>query len=409
MERQKFKVLLYLKKGTLDKSGLTPIMGRITLGNSMAQFSCKLSCDQKLWNARESRLNGKSKVAVETNAKLDKLLLSINEAYETLQNRNNEFRADDVKNLFQGGIATQTTLLGLFQKMTADHQARVGIDRKQSSVYDYISSYRCLKRFIKEKFKSDDIVFGQLNEQFIREFQDFALLKEGYSTSVVCSYLIFLKKVCRKAFSEGIIDRQLFSHYPLPKIHRRPPRALSKEEFEAIRDLGLSSSNERCALVRDLFLFSCYTGTPYIDVVAITKSNVSTDEDGAKWLVYKRAKNLSLSRVLLMPEAIEIIERYADETRETLFPYINYEKVRQMLRSIRVIVGMKGTLGYHVARHTFSTLITLEQGVSIETVSKMLGHKDILTTQIYARVTPTKLFNDMENFIEATKDMTLKL
>ncbi len=409
MEKQKFKVLLYLKKGTIDKSGMTPIMGRITVNNSMAQFSCKLPCDQKLWNARESRLNGKSLIAVETNAKLDKLLLSINEAYETLQSRNKPFRADDVKSLFQGGIASQTTVLAMFQKVIDDHQARVGIDRKQGSVYDYIYAYRSLERFIKEKFNSGDIVFGQLNEQFIREFQDFILLKERYSVSVVRNHLIFLKKVCRRAFTEGVADKKHFAHYPLPNLERKPPRALSKEEFEAIRDLNIPDMNERCSLVRDMFLFSCYTGTPYIDVVAITKENLSIDEGGERWLIYKRAKNLSLSRVLLMPEAVAIIEKYSDSSRDTLFPYINYEKVRQMLRSIRSIIGMSGSLGYHQSRHTFSTLITLEQGVPIETVSKMLGHKHIITTQIYARVTQTKLFEDMDNFIEATADLQLTL
>ena len=414
MENEKFKVLLYLKKGTLDKSGKTPIMGRITIssphsGNSMTQFSCKLSCSEKLWNARESRLNGKSKIATQTNAKLDKLLLSINEAYETLINRNKPFKAEDVKNLFQGGIVSQTTVLELLQKIVDEYKARVGVDRKQGSVYDYMYAHRCLERFIKEKFQSNDIVFGQLNEQFIREFQDFALLKEKYSTSVVCGYLIILKKVCRRAFAEGMIDKKLFSHYPLPKIERKPPRTLSKDEFEAIRDFDTSDVDERCSLVRDMFIFSCYTGTPYIDASTITKSNLSIDEDGAKWLIYKRGKNSALSRVRLLPEAVEIIEQYADENRDTIFPYITYEKVRMMLLTIKAILGLSGSLSYHVARHTFSTLITLEQGVPIETVSKMLGHSNILTTQIYARVTQTKLFEDMDKFIEATNDLQLTL
>lgn len=414
MENEKFKILLYLKKGTLDKSGKTPIMGRITIssqqnGNSMTQFSCKLSCDEKLWNARESRLNGKSRIATDTNAKLDKLLLSVNEAYETLIDRNQLFGAEDVKNLFQGGIAHQTTVLGMLTKVIDDFKARVGVDRKPSSLYDYQYAHKCLGRFIEKKFKTKDIVFGQLNELFIREFQDYVLLDEKYSLSVVIGYLVILKKVCRVAFREGIVDRQLFSHYPLPKKERTPPRALSKEEFEAIRDLKVEDENDRCALVRDMFLFSCYTGTPYIDTSTITKSNLSTDEDGALWLIYKRGKNQSLSRVLLLPEALEIIERYNDNGRESIFPYIIYEKVRLMLLSIRSMIGMYGPLSYHVARHTFSTLITLEQGVPIETVSKMLGHSDIQTTQIYARVTSAKLFEDMDNYIEATSDLKLIL
>ncbi|MFI3263313.1 MAG: Arm DNA-binding domain-containing protein [Rikenellaceae bacterium] len=177
MEKEKFKVLLFLKKSVKDKSGKTPIMGRITIGsakygNSVAQFSCKLSCDEKLWNARESRLNGKSKIAVEVNAKLDTIIASINEAHSTLQKRNKPYNASDIKNLFQGSVVAQTTLLKAFDNIVDDFKARVGIDRSRLTLYKYASCRRCIADFIKRKYKSKDILLSQLNEQFIREFQE---------------------------------------------------------------------------------------------------------------------------------------------------------------------------------------------------------------------------------------------
>ena len=163
------------------------------------------------------------------------------------------------------------------------------------------------------------------------------------------------------------------------------------------------------SIVRDMFLFACYAGTSYVDVVAITPDNLSRDDNGALWLKYRRGKNGQLSRVKLLPEAIALIEKYRDETRATLFPVIPYQALKWCLTSIKIKAGIKGRLSYHMGRHSFSTLMTLENGVPIETVSKMLGHADIRTTQVYARVTPKKLFEDMDKYIEATKDLKLVL
>ncbi len=414
MKDVKFKVLLYLKKGTLDKSGKTPIMGRITIqsqkyGNSMAQFSCKLSCAEKLWNSRESRLNGKSKIAVEANAKINKLILSINEAYTALQKRNQPLRAEDVKNLFQGGVSSQMMVIQLFDRIVKEVEARVGIDRAKTTPLSYHGARRNLAEFIKLKFKSNDIAFGQLNEQFIREFLDYVATERGYAIDTVRHYLALLKKVCKIAFREGHSERLYFANYPLPKQKFTPPRSLSRKEFEAIRDLDIPIERERHCRVRDMFIFSCYVGTAFVDTVAITKKNLSKDDNGDLWLIYNRGKNGSLSRVKLLPEAIVIINKYKNRNRDSIFPPIKYEQVGYIMRSFKALIGKQDFLSYHQARHTFSTLITLEQGVSIETVSKMLGHSDIRTTQIYARVTPKKLFDDMDKYIEMTKDMKLIL
>ena len=409
MKTSKFKVLLYLKKSSPNKQGLVPIMGRITLDRSMAQFSCKLSCDESLWNARESRLNGKSKEAVVTNSKLDKLLLSIHEAYNTLNDRNNPFNATDVKNLFQGSMDTQMTLLRLYDEHIADIKSRVGIDYSHRTLPNYLYARQRLEEFIKKRFNASDLAFSQLNEQFIREHQDFLIIELGLSVATVRHYLSYLKKICRIAFKEGHADKHYFERYSLLKQKENPPRTLSRENFEKIRDLKFEEHQTTHIIARDLFLFACYAGTAYVDAVAITQENLSKDDAGNLWLKYKRGKNGSLSRVKLLPEAIELIEKYKDPSRKTLFPYMDYQALKYRLYSIRELAGFKGALSYHMGRHSFSTLITLEGGVPIETVSKMLGHSDIKTTQIYARVTPKKLFEDMDKYIEQTTDLKLVL
>ena len=409
MKVEKFKVLLYLKKSGLDKSGKAPIMGRITVNRTMAQFSSKLSCTLELWNPRESRLNGKSKEAVEINAKIDKLLLAINSAFDSLLERKIDFDAKAVKEAFQGSVESQMTLLRRLDIHIEDMQSRSGIDVAKSSMSTYIYTRRYLGEFIKKRFKVEDLAFGQLNEHMAYEFQEYVLKDKGLAVDTARHYLAILKKICRLAFKEGHSEKRYFVNFKLPKENRKAPRALSREDFEKIRDLEIPASRVTHNIARDLFLFACYTGVPYADAVSITDDNIYTDDNGALWLKYLRKKNEHLGRVKLLPEAIALIEKYHSNERKELFPMIHHPNLRRHMKGLRDLARIKTDLVYHMGRHTFGSLITLEAGVPIETISKMLGHTNLTTTQLYAKVTPKKLFDDMDIFIKATSDMTLVL
>lgn len=409
MKVEKFKVLLYLKRSGLDKSGKAPIMGRITVNRTIAQFSSKLSCTPELWNPRESRLNGKSKEAVEINAKIDKLLLAINSAFDSLLDRKIDFDATAVKEAFQGSVDTQMTLLRRLDIHIEDMQSRIGVDVAKSSMSTYIYTRRYLGEFIKKRLKVEDLAFGQLNEHLAYEYQEYVLKDKGLAVDTARHYLAILKKICRLAFKEGHSEKRYFVNFKLPKENRKAPRALSREDFEKIRDLEIPASRVTHNIARDLFLFACYTGVPYADAVSITDDNIYTDDNGALWLKYLRKKNEHLGRVKLLPEAIALIEKYRSNERKELFPMIHHPNLRRHMKGLRDLAGIKTDLVYHMGRHTFGSLITLEAGVPIETISKMLGHTNLTTTQLYAKVTPKKLFDDMDIFIKATSDMTLVL
>ena len=179
MKVEKFKVLLYLKKSGLDKSGKAPIMGRITVNRTMAQFSCKLSCTPGLWNPRESRLNGKSREAVEINVKIDKLLLDINAAFDSLLERKGDFDAASVKDAFQGSMKTQMTLMKMLDALRDEVKSRIGIDRAKGTYPAYDFTCRTMREFIETKFKTKDLAFGQLTEQFIHDYENFILTRKG--------------------------------------------------------------------------------------------------------------------------------------------------------------------------------------------------------------------------------------
>ena len=384
MKIEKFKVLLYLKKSRLDKSGKAPIMGRITVNHSMVQFSCKISCTPDLWNPRESRLKGKSHEAVETNAKLDKLLLSIHSAFDTLVDRKADFDAEAVKNLFQGSLGTQMTLLRMTDIVCEELRKRIGIDRAKGTYPTYIYTRRTLAEFIEKEFSTKDVAFGQMTEQFIHDYQSFILDDKGLAIDTCRHYLAIVKKVCRKAYKEGHADRCFFAHFSLPQPKEKTPKALSRESFEKIRDLEIPEHRTSHILARDLFLFACYTGTAYADAVSVTRDNLFTDDSGNLWLKYRRKKNELRACVKLLPEALDLIEKYRDDARPTLFPMLYHPNLRRLMKSLAVLAGIKEDLTYHVARHTNATTVLLSNGVPIETVSRLLGHTNIKTTQIYA-------------------------
>ena len=347
MKVEKFKVLLYLKKSGLDKNGKAPIMGRITLNRTMAQFGCKLSCTPKLWNPRESRLDGKSKEAVEVNAKIDKLLLAINSAYESLVERKTDFDAKVIKDLFQCSADTQMTLLKQLDAIIADIESRIGIDYKKGTLPNYQYTRLTLGLFVKKRYGTDDVAFGELDELFIREYMDFCLDERGLALDTVRHYLAILKKTCRIAFKAGHSERYHFMHFKLPQKKENPPKALTREDFLKIRDLEIPERRKSLALTRDLFLFACYTGTAYADTVSITEENLFRDEEGSLWLKYHRKKNKMLARVKLLPEALAMLEKYKDPTRPTLLPPQEFRVLRGNMKSLRELLGNpKGTKSF---------------------------------------------------------------
>ncbi|KGO01944.1 integrase [Porphyromonas gulae] len=409
MQREKFKVLLYLKKSGLDKSGQAPIMGRITYGRTMAQFSCKLSCDPDLWNTRESRLNGKSREAVATNGKLERLLLSVHSAYRRLCERGAVFTATDIKELFQGSMQGQTTFLERYDRLFEEMEKLVGVEIKASSLYAYRSTRKHLQRFILHQFHSSDIAFGQIGDDFLSQLEHYIKGVSGLSQGSYRRIALYSKKILRLAYQEGLIDRLLFDTVEIERGENRAPRALDKVSLEKLRALTFDAHESALETARDLFVFSCFTGVAYCDMVTLGREHLFTDDEGAWWLKFRRQKTDTLCRVKLLPEAVRLIERYQSEERITLFAPIAYSAYLAQLKALQLRAGIAVPLSAHVGRHTFATLITLERGVPIETVSRMLGHGSIKTTERYAHVTPKKLFDEFERFLSFTEDLQLSL
>ena len=409
MKTEKMKVLLYLKKSGLDKSGKAPIMGRITIGRSIAQFSCKLSCDPDLWNPRESRMDGKSREAVEVNGRLENLLLSIQSAYQSLLARGCPFDATDVKEQFQGSVQTRCMLIERLDMLIKEKESHVGVDIRKESMASYHSTRIHLQEFIQKKYKVSDLAFSQLTENFIHEFQQYFLGECGFQESTFYNVATHLKTVCRLAYREGVADILLFDKVKISKGNKKLPKALDRGAFEKLKTLHFEDLEEEMETARDIFLFACYTGAAYCDLMELDKSHLVRDDEGSLWLKFNRHKTGVPCRVKLLPEAIRLMEKRHSDERETLLPFMGYATYQSYLKALRLRAGISFPFTTHTARHTFATLITLEQGVPIETVSKMLGHSNVSMTERYAKVTPQKLFEEFDRFLSFTEDMQLTI
>ena len=409
MKTVKMKVLLYLKKSSIDKSGKAPIMGRITLGKSIAQFSCKLSCNPDLWNPRESRMDGKSREAVEVNARLESLLLSVQTAYQSLLSKGCPFDATDVKEVFQGSVQSKCMLIERMDRLIKEKENHIGIDIKEGSIFGYYSTRTHLQNFIQKRYNVSDLAFSQLTEQFIYDFQQYFMDTCGFQESTFYNAATHLKTVCRLAYREGLADILLFDKIKVSKGDKKLPKALDRCSLDRLMNIEFEELEEEMGTARDLFVFACHTGAAYCDLMELSRLYLVRDDEGSLWLKFNRQKTGVLCRIKLLPEAIRIIEKYKSDERESLLPQMKYATYQSYLKALRLRAGIAFPFTTHTARHTFATLITLEQGVPIETVSKMLGHSNVSMTERYAKVTPQKLFVEFERFLSFTEDMQMSI
>ena len=409
MKQEKMKVLLYLKKSGLDKSGKAPIMGRITIGRSIAQFSCKLSCNPDLWNPRESRMGGKSREAVEVNGRLESLLLSVQTAYQSLLSKGCPFDATDIKEEFQGSVQSKCMLIERLDILIREKKEHIGIDIKRETISNYYTTRNNLRTFIEDKYKVEDLSFSQLTENFIYDFRDYYLNKLGFQESSFYAVASQIKTVCRLAYREGLADTLLFANVKIARGDKKLPKALDRRSLDKLMNTHFGELEEEMETARDIFLFACYTGAAYCDLMELNKSHLVRDDEENLWMKFNRKKTGVLCRIKLLPEAIRIVEKYRSEERERLLPQMKYATYQSYLKALRLREGIAFLFTTHTARHTFATLITLEQGVPIETVSKMLGHSNVSMTERYAKVTPQKLFEEFDRFLSFTEDMQLAI
>ena len=391
--RSTFKTVFYVN-GSKEKNGIVPIMGRVTINGTIAQFSCKQHISKELWDAKGNRAKGKSREATAVNYALDNIKAQVTKHYQRLSDREAYVTAEMVRNAYQGIGTEYETLLRAFDKENANFAKRVGKDRSKRTFQKYLTVRKYVAEFIKRQYKRTDMAMNELTEDFIRDYCLYLRNEVGLAQSSVWIYSIPLKHIVTTAHYNGKIPRNPFAMYHVDPDHKERGY-LTEEELRAISTIKLDNPN--FAFARDLFLFGCWTGISFIDIKNLTTDNVA-EMNGSKWIVSKRQKTGVPFQVRLLEIPLQIIKRYEPfRTDNTLFRIGSLDMVNKRLKSIAKKCGIKKSVSFHLSRHSFAVM-ALTYGMPIESVSKILGHTNISTTQIYAKVTNAKLDNDMTAF-----------
>jgi len=403
MARSTFKVLFYLKRQA-EQNGKAPIMGRITINGTISQFSCKLSISPKLWDTKANKASGKSVVAQRINEKLENIKTNIGKQYQRICDRDSYVTAEKVKNAWLGFGDSYQLLLQTFDEYLNDFEKnRVGKDRKASTLENYRKQYRRLAAFLQYEYKVEDIPFRELKREFIEKYVVYLSTVRGMLPGTLPNAIKKLKLMTYTAFKNGWIASDPFAGFRVAAKYR-DRRFLSESELQAVMDVQVP--NYKTAIVRDIFVFCCFTGLAYVDVQKLSHDDIHTDDRGDMWIIDNRAKTGTQFRVKLLPVAKELVERYRrlKLPDNKVFPVKDCDSMDMSLRHVARHAGLSFNPTMHVARHTFATTVTLSQGVPLETVSKMLGHKHITTTQIYAKITNDKIGRDMDALSEKIAD-----
>lgn len=405
--RSTFKILFYLKKNNLKPNGTVPVMGRITIDGTISQFSCKMNISPNLWDTKAGRLTGKSTLAVKTNLALDKIRVDINRHYQEVMQTDGFVTADKVKNAYLGLGLKQDTFLTLFAKHNQEFSRKVGYNRAQASYSKYCTLYKHMESYIIQEYKRNDIFLKELNLAFVNGFEHYLRTGRNCSINTIWNYMIGVKHIVAIARNSGQLAINPFAGYLIsPEVKDRG--FLNKEELNLL--VNTKMKNAQYKLVRDLFVFSCFCGLSYSNVKNLTKDNLKTSFDGHLWIITRRQKTNTDSSIRLLEVLKRIIEKYKGYTRDNrIFPVPGNGTCNAILKKIGKQCGIKTRLTYHVSRHTFGTLLTISQGVPIETVSRMMGHTNIKTTQIYAKITKEKISQDMEALSHKLKGLEMQI
>jgi len=287
-------------------------------------------------------------------------------------------------------------LLEIFQHHNSQVKELIGQQYSDSTFKRYETSLEHTRKFIEAYFSVSDLPINQLNYQFITDYEFWLKTKRNCNHNSTIKYLTNFKKIIHICIKNAWLDRDPFVGYKMTKREVERPY-LTQEEIDAISNKKILVP--RINQVRDIFLFCCYTGLAYVDVKKLSRSEISVGIDGEKWIFTHRQKTETATRIPLLPKAREILEKYSSHpqclSQDRLLPVLSNQKMNSYLEEIADLCRITKNMTMHTARHTFATTVTLTNGVPIETVGKMLGHKNLRTTQHYAKILDLKVSQDM--------------
>lgn len=377
-----FKIFFYVKRREPLSNGRLAIMCRISANGQQCVFSTHLTVKERYWSASTQRVVGRSHKARQLNHLLDDIRFSLYEAYMRVLKSDAECSPQAIRDSYLGKNINNMGVLAFFRRHNEEFGCMVGLTRSESTLNKYKYVFNHLERFIYESRGATDIPIYNVNRAFIASFHRWLAEKIGCSVNTIWIYMIAFKRIILLAVGQGLLSTNPFLGY---NLHYETTRKnfLYKEELRRLMKFEPPTPTSRCVL--DAFLFSCFTGLSFTDLKRLTLRNIIS-RNGVATLSIKRAKTRAVVEVPLLQLPHELIRRYYTSPETPIFPLPSNCHCNNLLRTILHGIGIHRHITFHSARHTFATTVTLANGVSIEVVSAMLGHANLKTTQIYAKV-----------------------
>ena len=395
-----FGIQFVIRLSKQKKDDPATVFARISVNGRRCEISLKKKVNPQNWDDAKGKARGTKDEIRKLNEHIERVRTLIADGYHQLVQQKKVITVDAVKSLFVGADDNEITLI----KLGEYHNTEMKDKLADGTMKNYYTTQKYIAKFLKDKYHRNDISLAELNYKFILDFETFLSNhqpkdhQKPLHNNGIMKHIERLCKMVNMAITMDWLEKDPFSKYKqhFDKVERF---YLTKEELSSIEKKKFTI--ERLQVVKDLFLFSCYTGLAYIDTMNLTAGNIVKGIDGNDWLITSRQKTDTDVRIPLLPQAEELIKKYHNHPKAvnygTLFPVISNQKMNAYLKEIADLCNINKAITFHIARHTFATTVTLSNGVPIESVSKMLGHTTIRSTQIYAKVVEQKLSEDMQN------------
>jgi site-specific recombinase XerD len=395
--KTKVNLHFYAKSTKGNAKGQFPIYVRLTVNGIRTEFSTKKFIEPHRWLSEACKMKGTTEEARSINSYLDLLKSKVLDIQMELIHKNQELNIDNFKELLFGSEEKQRMLVPIFKDHNNKIKELVGKEYAPGTLERYTTSLKHTIDFLEWKYKISDIEISKINHAFITDYEFYLRSVRNCSNNTAVKYIKNFSKIVKICLANDWLDKNPFANYKA-KVKEVERVYLTEKEIQNIIEKDLK--NDRLSLVRDIFLFSCFTGLAYIDVKNLTKSHISLGIDGEKWIFTHRQKTESASKIPILPVTQIIIDKYENHPQANgnniLLPILSNQKMNAYLKEIAGLCEIDKELTFHIARHTFATTVTLTNGVPIESVSKMLGHKNLRTTQHYAKVLDRKVSEDMK-------------
>jgi len=397
MKRTTFKILFYIQKTRIAKDGQAPILLRVTVNGGRAVISVNLKVNPKNWNAVAGQSIANSRMDIELNARLETIRFRLMQVYRDMEFNNEAITAQNVINKYLGkDDKPAIMLLDVFREHNDRCHKLAGNGMSPATVVRYETSYKHTANFIKLAYSKDDIPIADVDHKFITDYEFYLRTERKCNHNSATKYLKNFKKIIRIALAHDYITKDPFANirFKLDEVERD---FLEDHEIKAIMEKEITV--KRLAQVRDVFVFAIFTGLAFSDLKGLRAEHLVRDNNGDLWIRKARQKTKNMCNIPLLDPAREILEKYKDNsecvTKGVLLPTLCNQKMNVYLKELATICAINKEISTHMARHTMATTVCLSQGVPIETVSQMLGHSNIHTTQIYAKITNEKISRDM--------------